>query len=107
MTKAEFKQKAVLVLKKVTTYIAIVAALAVGYYVGRWKKYNESQVSDVTNPYKHVHTDTQISIAVNENEELLLIDKSTGNYVMYSDQVGRTIFDMYANRMYQQAVGNE
>jgi hypothetical protein len=105
MTKAEFMQKAILVIKKLTTYATIVGALVIGFYVGRWNKTVEPKVE--INPYKRVYSDTEISIAVNENNELLMVDKKTGKYVVYSDQVGQTIFKMYTNRIYQQASGNE
>jgi hypothetical protein len=45
----------------------------------------------------------QVSVAMNERGELLLIDRSTGTYQVYTDGVTRNIFDLYATRMYANA----
>ena len=56
----------------------------------------------VENPYAHAFTPDELSIAVNESNELLMIERSTGKYIVYSDQIGQTIFEMYANRIHQE-----
>ena len=42
-----------------------------------------------------------VSIAVNERNEMLIIDRRTGEYLTYQDSVGTAIFGMYAGRLYQ------
>lgn len=54
------------------------------------------------NPYSQIYTPKQISVAVNESHDLLIIDKKTGDYIVYSDSVGYNIFKMYVNKFYQQ-----
>jgi hypothetical protein len=39
---------------------------------------------------------------VNESNELIMIERSTGKYIVYSDKIGQTIFGMYANRIHQE-----
>ena len=56
----------------------------------------------VENPYAHAFTPDELSIAVNESNELLMIERSTGKYIVYSDLIGQTIFEMYANRIHQE-----
>jgi hypothetical protein len=34
---------------------------------------------------------------------LIMIERATGKYIVYSDQIGQTIFGMYANRIHQEA----
>jgi hypothetical protein len=38
---------------------------------------------------------------------LMLVDRASGKYQMYSDSIGMTIFKMYSNRIYQKATSNE
>ena len=74
-------------------------------------KLAEKKVSDskneetkkVENPYAHAFSPEEISIAVNESNELIMIERATGDYIVYSDQIGQTIFGMYANRIHQEA----
>ena len=54
------------------------------------------------NPYAHAYSPEEISIAVNESNELIMIERATGKYIVYSDQIGQTIFGMYANRIHQE-----
>jgi hypothetical protein len=59
------------------------------------------------NPYSHAFSPEEISIAVNESNELIMIERATGEYIVYSDQIGQTIFGMYANRIHQEVKGAE
>ena len=68
-------------------------------------KEKEAQV--VENPYAHAFTPDELSIAVNESNELLMIERATGKYIVYSDQIGQTIFEMYANRIHQEVNANQ
>ncbi len=40
------------------------------------------------------------SIAINERGELMVIDRTTGSYQLYKEEVGNAIFNMYAGRIY-------
>jgi hypothetical protein len=42
----------------------------------------------------------QTSVAINERNELMIIDRATGTYDTYDASVGRTIFTLYANQIY-------
>ena len=43
-----------------------------------------------------------INLAVDENNNLIMIDKSTGNYTVYQDSVGQSIFNLYAKNLFTQ-----
>jgi hypothetical protein len=91
--------------KKAVNYAFIGGVLCVGFVVG---KYHEShKIKKTSNPYSHAFSPQEISIAVNESNELMLIERQTGNYIIYSDTIGMTIFKMYTNRLYQNASSNE
>jgi hypothetical protein len=63
---------------------------------------NKPKAEKKENPYAHAFAPEEISIAVNESNELIMIERATGNYIVYSDRIGQTIFGMYANRIHQE-----
>lgn len=99
------KEQVIEVAKKVFSYLIIVGALGAGFFVGRFTQ--TYPPSEESNPYQDIHSITNISIAVNESNELMLINRKTGEYQMYSDSIGMAIFKMYSNRIYQNASSNE
>jgi hypothetical protein len=89
-------------------YVIITVALVVGYFVGKYThkielNNNISKNIHRDNPYRNMSSTKEISIAVDEHNELLLINKKTGKYQIYSDSVGMCIFKMYSYRIYQKA----
>jgi hypothetical protein len=64
--------------------------------------YSNSKKAKESNPYAHAFSPEEISIAVNESNELIMIERATGDYIVYSDTIGHTIFGMYANRIHQE-----
>lgn len=87
-------------LKKIGSYSIVGIALIGGFFIGRYYKGDQTQK---INLYAHTLDINDISIAVNESNELILIERDTGKYIVYSDEVGMTIFKMYTNRIYQKA----
>lgn len=78
--------------------IAIIAGFCIGYYY--------SVLLDKTahaSPMKSVKSVATTSIAISERNELLIIDRASGNYTVFQDSVGLAIFNTYANRLYNQA----
>jgi hypothetical protein len=100
------KEQFVAGFKKSISYAIVIGALVIGFQIGR--KVDSYQPKEVdTNPYSKAFSPQEISIAVNEGNELILIERKTGKYIVYSDQIGMTIFKMYTNRIYQDAKGND
>jgi hypothetical protein len=99
------KEKVITFAKKAFTYVIIVGALIIGFFIGKRFPYNNPHAQD--NPYSHAYNENEVSIAVNESNELLVIDRKTGKYVIYSNEIGMTIFKMYTNRIYQDAISNK
>ena len=50
--------------------------------------------------YQRPKTTSEVSVAVNDRSELMIIDRSNGSYTLYQDSVGRRIFNMYAAQIY-------
>ena len=99
------KEQVIAVTKKVFSYVIIVGALGAGFVIGRFTQ--TYPPAKEANPYQSIHSIKNVSIAVNESNELMLIDRTTGKYQMYSDSIGMAIFKMYSNRIYQNAGSNE
>jgi hypothetical protein len=99
------KEKVMTFAKKAFTYAIIVGALVIGFFIGKKFPSNTPHLQD--NPYSHAYNENEVSIAVNESNELLVIDRKTGKYIIYSDKIGMTVFKMYTNRIYQNATSHE
>ncbi len=68
---------------------------------------NYDRKNDVVNAYAHAYSPSEISIAVNESNELIMIERATGEYIVYSDTIGQTIFGMYARRIHQEVINGK
>jgi hypothetical protein len=82
--------------------IAVVASVATASFKLGAKYGNPEKREIAENPYAHAFSPEEISIAVNEGNELIMIERATGEYIVYSDKIGQTIFGMYANRISQE-----
>jgi hypothetical protein len=89
--------------KNVLSVVVAVSIAATSFKLGA-KYGNPEKKEIVENPYAHAFSPEEISIAVNESNELIMIERATGKYIVYSDQIGQTIFGMYANRIHQEAI---
>lgn len=95
----ELWSKAKVFLHKITYYSVVIVSLGVGFALGFY--YN--LITDIKVDKKpKVVNKSEINIAVDENSNLLLINKSNGTYIMYQDSVGFTVFNLYARNMFGQ-----
>lgn len=89
--------------KPALNVVILVAVSTATFKLGALHQASQAKKAEVVeNPYAHAFTPEELSIAVNESNELLMIERSTGKYIVYSDQIGQTIFEMYANRIHQE-----
>ena len=68
-------------------------------YLGYWysqKMEKKESEKKVTTKIKN----SQINLAVDQNNNLIVIDKTTGDYIIYEDTVGVTIFSLYAKNLW-------
>jgi hypothetical protein len=100
MNKEQLINQAKGIFKKISnlTYVSVFIAsgFAIGYYSHEMKSHLK------TSEFDHVRTVKNTSAAVNESGELLILDRVSGDYAIYSDSVGKMIFDIYASRIYYQ-----
>lgn len=93
----DFFTKILVMLKHAGKIVIIVSALIIGFASGEiYYRYKDKMKS---NEMQTPKTDKEISIAINECGEILFIDRSTGQYQMYSDSVGKMFFDLYSAKM--------
>ena len=103
MSVAEFFSKYT---KPALTVVAGVAIAYASFKLGA--KYGNPEKKEVAeNAYDHAFSPSEISIAVNESNELIMIERATGKYIVYSDTIGQTIFGMYANRIHQEVTNGK
>jgi len=86
-------------LQKGGKVIALVLIFSLGYICSdvyhRIKK-NQSDNAENNSP-KITKKIGKVSVAINERNELMIIDRQDGSYEIYQDSIGRCIFNLYAN----------
>ena len=97
------REKVMNLLKPAMNLVIVAAVGTVMFRLGIAYQNNKNKETKIENPYAHAYSPEEISIAVNESNELIMIERATGNYIVYSDAIGQTIFGMYANRIHQEA----
>lgn len=93
------KAKVTHYLKTISKVAIIISALVIGAVIHDiYLRINHPNSS----PQKFEKTKkaSETSVAINERGELMIIDRSNGNYQLYQDSLGTMIFDMYASRIY-------
>ena len=87
---------------KLTTYFVVLLSLTCGYFIGYYYNvFSNMRTSESNRLIKEVKKNS-INLAVDENNNLIMIDKSTGNYTVYQDSVGQSIFNLYAKNLFTQ-----
>ena len=94
------------VLKNVTIYsiigIACVSSFFIGRYYDKLTKKEQSPTFEVEMINKN-----QVNLAIDQGNNLIIIDNKTGNYTIYQDSVGQTIFSLYAKNVWGQHNQNQ
>lgn len=88
--------------KKISEIFLIVCAFYLGYVSN--DIYNEIKKSDVVieePKAPELRTISETSVAINERNELMIIDRKTGQYEIYQDSIGQVIFKLYSNKIYE------
>ena len=89
----------IIITKKIGAILIIVLAIGSGFIVGKnWNLLNDKIAEK--NQYKKVYSMKETSVALNEKNQFIIIDKNNGNYKIYEDSIGMIIFNMYAKELY-------
>lgn len=81
----------------------IVTILLVGsYYLGKLQKAYETESQPKTEiPIVNTVKKDSINLAIDEGNNLLIIDNNTGRYTIYQDSIGYKIFKLYAGTIWK------
>jgi hypothetical protein len=85
--------------KSVFIYVVIISSAVASFFVGMYYQ------SMNKNPKKYQITKVHkkdIVLAVDEYNNLIVIEKSTGDYTIFQDSIGNSIFKIYANKVLSQ-----
>jgi len=86
---------------KLSSYLFLIVSMALGFTIGYY--YNIiSEFKLSKNKVSAEITKSSVNLAVDEDNNLLMIDKQTGNYTIYQDSVGHSIFNLYARNIFGQ-----
>ena len=95
------KEKIGQVMKQVSFYAVITISLIVGFSIGYY--YDLVKESRKKEPKFVSVRKSDIKLAIDENNNLLIIRESDGSYTVYQDSVGYTILGLYAKNIWGQA----
>jgi hypothetical protein len=91
----EQKEKVQKFLTKTLNVIIVSSTLIAGFGLGYYFK----DIQDKPMMVNEVILDKEVRVAIDSENKLILMDRKTGGYDIYSDSVGRTIFYLYANKI--------
>ena len=84
-------------IKKVTVITVLSLSIVSGFSVG----YLYHRIYGPKSPtIEMISLDkSQVNLAIDENNHLIIIDKNNGNYTVYEDSIGVANFNMYARNV--------
>jgi len=91
----EQKQKIKKFASRAMNIIIVSATLVAGFGLGYYFK----DIKEKPMSVNEVILDKEVRIAIDSENKLILMDRNTGSYDIYSDSVGKTIFYLYAKQI--------
>jgi hypothetical protein len=80
-------------------YVIFVLSLGLGFVTGFY--YHVFKNSPLDGKYRiGVVHNSETNLAIDEHNNLLIIDKESGNYKIYEDSIGFKIFNLYAKNLW-------
>ena len=80
--------------------VTLVLIFAFGYFCSEiYHMIKNPEKKEVAVTPKETKKIGKISVAINERNELMIIDRTNGKYEIYQDSVGKCIFNLYANSL--------
>jgi hypothetical protein len=87
------------IVKEVFIYVVLISLVITSFFIGR---YSHTIAHNPNNRKISRVMKQDVILAVDEYENLILIEKSNGDYTILQDSIGKTIFNIYANRVLSQ-----
>ena len=93
--------KVTLFFKGIMVYGIILSSVSAAFFIGVF--YNQMTNKEKISKVKvRTIVNSEVNLAIDENNHLIVIDKKTGNYSIYQDSIGKTIFKLYAKNVWGQ-----
>lgn len=96
------KEKLKTVLKQFSNYLLIVLTLVAGFVIGYYYDIIKDSFNSESVQVTTVKRD-EVKLAIDENNNLLVIKKTDGSYTVYQDSIGFMIFNLYAKNIWGSA----
>ena len=93
----ERKEKLKVIFNRFINVAIVIATLIGGFGLGYYAEQLKSKAAQVN----EVIVDKEVRVAVDSEDKLIVMDRLTGRYTIYSDSIGKTIFYMYAKKIAQ------
>ena len=95
----EIMEQVKITFKAVITYSLIILGMSVFFTLGYYYK----DIKTYSQRTKPVYIKrSEVTIAIDENSNFMIIAKNDGTYTMMEDSIGRAIFDIYAKNIWSQ-----
>lgn len=84
--------------KNIIFVVFVVVSLFAGFRAGT--AYNAKYGSKKPTIHMVKVNRSQVNLALDEHNHLIVIDKRTGNYTIYQDSIGVSVFKLYARNIF-------
>lgn len=95
------KEKIKLIVKKTSFYLVIILGCLSSFVVGYYYKTVNTVPSDCSTNVENIKKE-EVNLAIDQNSNLIMINLKTGDYTIYEDSIGKTIFSLYAKNVWGQ-----
>lgn len=85
-------------LKHVTIYTIISLSCVASFFTGFYYKKMTTNRSEITIERTNIKK-FEVNLAIDQYNNLIVIDNKSGNYTIYEDSIGKSIFQIYARTM--------
>lgn len=99
----DVKSYALTTSKKIGSILIIIISLGCGFTIGYYYNLLSGRLAD-TNQFKHINTITETSVAINEKNQILIMDRNNGTFKIYDESVGDAIALKMLNKAYMSTV---
>lgn len=88
------------IIKNISNIVSYIIILAIGFIIGYYYLVIHNAKETQSSPIIEVNDLQDISIGFTDRDELMIIKRKTGKYVVYEDSVAMVIFNTLMNKKY-------
>jgi hypothetical protein len=91
----EFKEKVKVAFTRFMNIIIVTSTLIAGFGLG----YYFQELKMKPKAVNETILNKEVRIAIDSEDKLIIMDRKTGGYTIYSDSIGKIVFKMYATKI--------